>query len=334
MLDQKGNKRVIIFGGAGFLGFRLTKSLSRLGYEIIIVDLITTNIEPLENVSFIKIDLVKKNIDEFIEIRKSDIFINLASRQYHNKVPYFKRQIWFDEVNYYVSKNIMKIALKKQIRGFIHFSTDMVYGLSNGFIIDEKFKPNPIAEYGKSKLKAEKSLRNKAKNNLPLTIFRPRLISGPGRLGVFTKLFSLIDKSKTIPLIGNGLNCYQMVSVDDCVSAILLSLEKNISDDTFNLASNKKILVIDLIKNLIIYSKSNSKVLPINSLLIKTGLYLTDLFGLPLLYKEQYSIADKDIFLDISKAQKILNWKPKFDDQEMMKFSYDYWLNIKKKHMD
>lgn len=330
MLDVKVNKRIIIFGGSGFLGFRLTKSLSRFGYEIIIVDLINTHINLTENVSFIKIDLIKKDIDKFIEIRKSDIFINLASRQYHNKVPYFKRQAWFDEVNYHVSKNIMRIAIKKQISGFIHFSTDMVYGLSNGHIIDETFVPNPIAEYGKSKLKAEKFLRNIAKNNLPLTIFRPRLISGPGRLGVFTKLFSLISKSKTIPLIGNGLNCYQMVSVDDCVSAILLSLEKNICNDTFNLASNEKILVIDLIKNLIIFSKSNSKILPINSLLVKAGLHLTDLFGLTLLYKEQYSIADKDIFLDISKAKKILNWKPKFDDQQMIELSYEYWLNIKK----
>jgi dTDP-glucose 4,6-dehydratase len=330
MTDDKENKRIIIFGGSGFLGFRLTKSLSKLGYKVIIVDLIDTHCDTIENVSFVKIDLIKTDIDKLIEIRKSDIFINLASRQYHNKVPYFKRQKWFDEVNFYVSKNIMKIALKKQISGFIHFSTDMVYGLSNGNIIDEKFIPNPIAEYGKSKLKAETFLRNNAKNILPLTIFRPRLISGPGRLGVFTKLFSLINKSKTIPLIGNGLNCYQMVSVDDCVSAILLSLEKNICDDTFNLASNKKIMVVDLIKNLIIFSKSNSKVLPINSLLVKAGLYLTDLIGLPLLYKEQYSIADKDIFLDTSKAKKILDWKPKFDDQQMIELSYEYWLKIKK----
>ena len=121
-----------------------------------------------------------------------------------------------------------------------------------------------------------------------------------------------------------------MVSVDDCVSAILLSIKKNICDDTFNLASNKKILVIDLIKNLIIFSKSNSKVLPTNPSLVKAALYLSDLFGLPLLYKEQYSIADKDIFLDTSKADKILNWKPKFDDQQMIKLSYEYWLNIKK----
>jgi len=48
------------------------------------------------------------------------------------------------------------------------------------------------------------------------------------------------------------------------------------------------------------------------------------------LYKEQYSIADKDIFLDTSKAQKILDWKPKFDDQQMIELSYEYWLKIKK----
>ena len=99
MIDDKENKRIIIFGGSGFLGFRLTKSLSKRGYKIIIVDLINIHIDPIENVSFIKIDLIQNDIDKFIEIRKSDIFINLASRQYHNKIPYFKRQEWFDELN-------------------------------------------------------------------------------------------------------------------------------------------------------------------------------------------------------------------------------------------
>ena len=326
MLDYKENKRIIIFGGSGFLGFRLTKSLSKLGYKIIILDLINIHIDPIENVSFVKIDLIQNDIDKFIEIRKSDIFINLASRQYHNKVPYLNRQRWFDEVNYHVSKNIMKIAIKKQISGFIHFSTDMVYGLSNGHIIDEKFIPNPIAEYGKSKLKAEKFLRNNAKNNLPLTIFRPRLISGPGRLGVFTKLFSLIYKSKTIPLIGNGLNCYQMVSVDDCITAIISAIENEIPNEIFNLASKEKIKVNNLIKNLIIHANSNSKVFPLNAQITQNFLRVSEIFGLNIMFKEQYKIADKDIFLDITKAKSLLNWQPKYDDQNMINEAYNFWI--------
>ena len=49
------------------------------------------------------------------------------------------------------------------------------------------------------------------------------------------------------------------------------------------------------------------------------------------MYKEQYKIADKDIFLDISKAKSLLKWQPKFDDQTMINQAYNFWLKKYKK---
>ena len=50
------------------------------------------------------------------------------------------------------------------------------------------------------------------------------------------------------------------------------------------------------------------------------------------MYKEQYKIADKDIFLDISKANTLLDWYPKYDDQAMINQAYNFWLeNFKNK---
>ena len=325
------HKRIIIFGGLGFLGCKLSNKLCQLGFDVVVADINDQRLTLDKKINYIKIDLTKKSIDEYIDIKKKDIFINLASRQYHNKIPYFRRQQWFDELNLNVSKKTIQLAVRKEIDGYIFFSTDMVYGIPQGNKINETQKLNPIGEYGKSKLKAENELKNISKNKIPLTIFRPRLISGPGRLGIFKKLFSLIYNSNMVPIIGNGNNCYQMVSVEDCVSAIILAIQENIPNEVFNLASQEKIKVKNLINELIYHARSSSKIFPFNANLTKNILNISDMFGLTLMYKEQYKIADKDIFLDISKAKSLLKWQPKFDDQTMINQAYNFWLKKYKK---
>ena len=94
---------------------------------------------------------------------------------------------------------------------------------------------------------------------------------------------------------------------------------------TINVRENKKIA-----DELISHANSTSKVLPTNSKYIKFVLNLFDLFGKPLLFKEQYMIADRNIILDIKKAEKTLKWKPIFDDQNMINESYDSWLEQNK----
>ena len=49
----------------------------------------------------------------------------------------------------------MEMCIKKKVRGYIFFSSDMVYGVNHDFKINENSETNPIAQYGKSKLKAE-----------------------------------------------------------------------------------------------------------------------------------------------------------------------------------
>ena len=320
------NKRIIIFGGCGFLGLITSNLLYNKFKNIIILDYEFNKNKCPKNVNFIGVDLLKNKINDVIEINSNDVVINLASRQYSNPVPYFNRQNWFNDLNYKVSVELMQLCIKKGVSGYIFFSSDMVYGIKDNFKIKETSEANPIAEYGKSKLKAEKELRNISKDKIPLTIFRPRLISGPGRLGVFKNLFKLIRNSFPVPMIGNGSNCYQMVSVFDCAKAIELAIEKNIPNEIFNLASKKEIKVKKLISELIIHANSKSKLLKTNTIYIKPILNLFDILGKPLLYKEQYMIADRNIILDISKAKKILNWSPKFDDQQMINESYNNWV--------
>jgi dTDP-glucose 4,6-dehydratase len=56
-----------------------------------------------------------------------------------------------------------------------------------------------------------------------ISLFRPRLIIGPGRLGILEKLFKLIDWNLPVPMIGSGKNPYQFISVFDCAEAARLA---------------------------------------------------------------------------------------------------------------
>ena len=232
------------------------------------------------------------------------------------------------KTNYYGSKNVLDLASKIKAKGFIQFSTDMVYGIPSFELIDENHPINPIGEYGLSKMKIENYInKNRNKFNFPISIMRPRMIIGKGRLGVLKKLFTFIKNNIPVPLIGSGENYYQMVSDKDCARAIYFCLKKNCPPETFNLGSNVKDNVKDLLKDLIFHCGSRSILFKTYASVVKIIIKIFRFFGIEILYKEQYELADKNFILDITKSNKILKWHPKDDDAKMLKIAYNDWIN-------
>ena len=327
---NKEKNKIILVGGCGFLGKESAKILKKNLYHVVIADLLSQKKNCPANIPFLNLDITNSNSIKELQIEKGDVIVNLASRQYHNLVPYFHRNTWFEEVNLIGAERLMEKSIICGASRYIYFSSDMVYGLPKSIPVKEDNDLNPIAEYGTSKMKAEKILIGKSKNKISLIIFRARLINGPGRLGAFKNLFNLINKSLPIPVIGKGENCYQMISVFDCAEAILLSIENQIHNQIFNLGSNKIIKVKDLMRGLIKFASSKSNLINVNPLLIKPVLYFMNSVGIPILYPEQYKIADKNIILNTDKAKDLLKWDPKYDDDKMIHASYSYWIENKK----
>ena len=119
----------------------------------------------------------------------------------------------------------------------MQFSTDMVYGQQDEALICENSQTKPIGEYGISKNIMEQNLLKSY--SFRKTIFRPRLISGLGRLGILSKLFFLFIIIY-YSMIGNGHNYYQMIDVDECSKALKLAIDRGIPNEIFNLGSDVK----------------------------------------------------------------------------------------------
>lgn len=320
----------LIIGGSGFLGSELTKALLARNQNVVIVDCIAPNLRNSNKMRYIELDITNAESLFNVPLETGDIVYHLAARQYHLQVPSRRnRSNFFDSVNVDGTRNVLHWMDLQHCRKLIYFSTDMVYGYPRQLPVPPTHTQEPIGEYGNSKRASEAICLQYRKKGFNITIFRPRLIVGPGRLGVLQKLFGLIAKGWPVPLIGNGKNQYQMISVFDCVSAILCAVEKGLPNQEFNLGSSDPPQVDVLLHKLIDRAGSKSILLRMPGTLIKDVLDHLDRVGMTVLYPEQFSIADRDYLVDTESTQKTLCWKPQYSDEDMMYSAFSEYLIMK-----
>ena len=207
----------------------------------------------------------------------------------------------------------------------------MVYGLPSTTPIKETMLPRPLGPYGRAKIIAEKLIvQAEVENKLRATIFRPRLIIGPGRLGILAKLFHLVNLDYPIPMVGSGNNIFQFVSVKDCARASVIAAKKGCPSGIFNLSSDNSLSVKDLLSRLVEHTGSRSRLLPIPAVAVKSVLETLNLFKLAPMDQEQFRIADQNIVLSISKAREILDWHPKYNDSDMLVAAFKEYCRVTK----
>ena len=318
--------RYVVFGGSGFVGRYTIKALqeaikthSITKGKIICADIIKPQ-NLAQNVEFHSVDISQ---DFEFAFEKDDIVIHLAARAYAPKPPLkpfstHKLKEYFFAVNVVGTKRIVSQMLEFWCRNLIYFSTDMVYGKPEHLPVDTNHDRKPFGYYGLSKKESENFIIAQRENvalgggggwvGLNATIFRPRMILGAGRYGILLKLFRLMELNLPLPLIGNGKNCYQMVSVKDCAQAIICAIKKGVPNDEFNLGSKNPPCIKDLLGFVCERSGSKSVLLPTWARGVKWVLALFENLGMPLMYKEQYQIADEQYIIDISKTCEKLDW--------------------------
>lgn len=332
--------RYIVIGGSGFVGSYTIAALQESiaqgcidSGEIVCLDRVQNH--ALDTLStFVYCDLLQ-SFD--FPLESSDIIIHLAARAYAPKPPLkpFGLQAleqYFYEVNVAGTQKILKAMIESSTSKLIYFSTDMVYGKPAYLPIDSSHNRAPFGYYGASKVQAENLIITARKQGINASIFRPRIIVGAGRYGILTKLFTLISHSLPVPLIGDGSNCYQMISVQDCAQAIICAIESSFPNNAYNLGSHNPPTIKALLSDLITQAGSKSILIPTHAKSVKLALSVLEQLGLPLMYKEQYAIADEQYIVDISSTQKELGWNPLYNDSDMLLAAYKQYLHTKELH--
>ncbi|MCU0830719.1 MAG: NAD(P)-dependent oxidoreductase [Rhizobiaceae bacterium] len=312
----------IIFGGDGFVGRHLAKDLLARGEEVVVADIVKSPLGHYGKARFIACDVTDAASVAGVPIGADDIVYNMAAKMLSPLQKRADRYAFFHPVNAYGAGNIMAATAAAGASKLVQFTTDMVYGHT---VVSPQTEDHPIAplgEYGESKAVAERFAAEWRKCGLDISIFRPRLIIGPGRLGILAKLFKLVDLNLPVPMIGSGRAPYQFISVYDCAEAARLAGEKGCPNMAFNLGSANPPSVRQLLGGLIKAAGSKSVLVPTPGFAVKATLGFFDWLNLPIMDPEQYLIADEHCVRETGACQRALGWQPRHNDIDMLNAAY------------
>ena len=316
----------IITGGDGFLGTELAKKLVARGEKVLAIDIKKTPSPHYDHIDYMHVDITDKAAVETIPVDEDDIIYHFAARLLVPIIKRGERQEYFWSVLYTGTENLLEyLEAKTGCRKMIYYTTDMVYGHTLENPRPESHARVPLGPYGNAKYESELLCEKYRERGFNITLFRPRLIIGPGRLGILESLFKLIDKNLPVPTIGNGKNFYQFISVSDCAEVCLAAVEKGVPNEAYNVGSLNSPTVNELLKKLIKSAGSKSIVIPTPAFAVKFVLAILDKLNIPLLDPEQYLIADETCILSMEKAKRELDWEPVDDDTEMLIAAYTSW---------
>lgn len=312
----------VIFGGDGFVGRYLAKDLVDRGEKVLVADINKTDLPHYAKAEHVFCDVTNSASVAGVKIAKNDMVYNMSAMMLSPIQKRINRYPFFYPVNTFGAANIMAHAYASGARNLVQFTTDMVYGKTVQTPQDETHPKEPIGHYGASKAATEDIAESWRGKGMNITIIRPRLIIGPGRLGILGKLFKLIDLGLPVPMIGSGKNPYQFISVFDCADAARLAWEHGVPNKEYNIGSDSPPPVKELLGDLIKSADSRSILVPAPGFAVKWTLATLDWFNIPLMDPEQYMIADEYCVRDTSAIKRDFGWEPKYRDEDMLKDAY------------
>lgn len=323
-------KRILITGGAGFIGSHLVQYLVKKypEYKIFNLDKLTyagnlenlRGIEKAANYEFIKADICDtKEIENLFTEKEITDVIHLAAESHVDRS--ILNPMEFVQTNVLGTVNLLHAANKSWKSGkdhrFYHVSTDEVYGsLEDGAFFTEETAYDPRSPYSASKASSDHFVRAYG-NTYGLSYVISNCSNNYGPYQFPEKLLPLfisnILASKALPVYGKGENVRDWLWVQDHCSAIDLIFHQGKTGETYNIGGNNEWKNIDLIR--LLCKLMDQKLGREKGSSEKLIHFVTDRPG----HDHRYAI-------DSSKLQDELGWKPSLQFEEGLEKTIDWYL--------
>jgi len=308
-------KNIIVTGGAGFIGSHIASRLINSGYDVTILDNLSTG--TLKNVpegaSFIKMDLsLEKSLLKLKRI-KGEALLHLAGQS--SGEASFRDPLYDFKSHVLSTFWLLKWCKDNGVKRFMYASSMSTYGDPLYQPVDEAHPQNPKTFYGSAKSSAEAYIKLYHSLGLNTTIFRLFSVYGPGQnlsnkmQGMVSIYLSYLLENKPILVKGPLQRFRDLVFVDDVVDIWLASLDNPVTyGKVYNVASGKKTTVTRLLRLLKFYYGD-----PDHKVQLRKGTP-GDQFG---------------VVADISRISKDLKWSP----QHSLRSGLKSMVDIEKRRM-
>ncbi|MGI9050747.1 MAG: NAD-dependent epimerase/dehydratase family protein [Rubrobacteraceae bacterium] len=325
-MDSTDKQRVLVTGGAGFLGINLIRHLLENGYAPASLDVAEFDYPERDRVEIITGDTRDKTlVDRAME--GADFVIHTAAA-----LPlYSPEDIYSTDVE--GTRNILDAAKRHGVKRVVHVSSTAVYGIPDHHPLYETDKLEGVGPYGQAKIQAEMICLEYRAKGLVVPIIRPKSFVGPERLGVFALLYDWAYTGHNFPMIGSGNNQYQLLDVADLCDVVLLTLalpEEKVNE-TFNIGASEYTTMKGDYQVVLDAAGHGKKVVGFPAAPAILGLRILDRLGVSPLYRWVYETASKDSFVSIEKAERNLGYAPKFSNKDALLRNWRWYLENREK---
>lgn len=305
-------EKLLVTGGAGFVGSTLVRKLLDKGYKVTVMDDFSTGLRDYLPQS-VKLKVASGNVQNFEKvssiIRGHQKVMHLAAQAF---IPYsYQNPLHVAEVNATGSINVFKACLNHKVKRLVHVSSSEVYGSAKYTPMDEAHPLCPYSTYSVAKVAADMWAQTfHWEHKLPVVILRPFNTFGPREtLPYFIPEMIRQSLKETVIRVGNLETSRDFTYVDDLVEAMIIALEKDeIEGEIINIGTrqtHKMKEILDLIKKEV--GADEKDVMP---------------------DKKRLRPKDVEILVaDNSKAERVLGWKPKTRFEEGIQKTVKWYVN-------
>jgi UDP-glucuronate 4-epimerase len=312
-------QRVLLTGGAGFIGSHLAEALLRQGATLAIVDKLDdfysparkrANLEAIRKIGayeFEEVDLCGFEASREIVSRfRPDVIVHLAARA--GVRPSIEKPRLYESVNIAATVNLLELCREFQVKRFVFGSSSSVYGAtSRAPFSEDQVELRPISPYAATKLAGELMCYTYAHLfALPTVCLRFFTVYGPRQRPdlAIHKFTELMEKGQPIPIFGDGSTGRDYTYVDDIVAGVLAAIRlelpsagEKVSFEVFNLGNSHPVKLTELV----------------DLLEATTGLHAV---------RQRQDMQPGDVPLtwaDVSKAERMLGYRPATRIEEGLK---------------
>jgi nucleoside-diphosphate-sugar epimerase len=319
---KRHNKKILVTGGAGFLGINLIRYLLDRNYtSITSLDIAEFDYPEKERIRIVAGDIRDTKLVLKL-VPGTDWLIHAAAA-----LPLYSEQdIRSTEVE--GTRNLLQAALEHGVDRFIYISSTAVYGVPDSYPIYENDPLVGVGPYGLAKIDAEKLCAEFRAAGLCIPVIRPKSFIGPERLGAFELLYSWAREGRGFPVVGSGTNHYQLLDVEDLCQAIFLcaTLPDRRVNDTFNVGAREYTTMKDDFQAVLDAAGYGKRIVPFPRWLAVPALRILEMLRLSPLYRWIYETAGKDSAVSIDKACGQLGFQPAYSNVDALLRNYRWYL--------
>jgi UDP-glucose 4-epimerase len=251
--------RVLVTGGAGFIGSHLVDRLVTEGFDVVVLDNLSSgslnNIKShieAGNIAFVNGDLKERHVVEDV-VQGIDVVFHFAANP-EVRVSTTNPEVHFRE-NVVATFNLLEAMRIKNVKEIVFASSSSVYGEPDVIPVDEEYPVRPVSVYGASKASCEALIHAYSKlYGIKAVVLRYANVVGPRmRHGViYDLLMKLRENKSTLEVLGDGFQVRSYLHVKDAVEATLIAWRKSSETyQVYNVGNTDWITVRELVEILL-----------------------------------------------------------------------------------